>query len=308
MKKNIAVLFTAILLIGLLSACGVLGGGSDSDSESGGTVTIGGKPWTEQYILPYIIGIHLEENTDFDVQYEEGLGEVAILTPAIDDGDIDVYVEYTGTGLEAVLNEQAEEGESADSVYDRVKEGYEEEFNVTWLEPLGFENTYTLAYHPDSGYDADTYSDLVETSKNEDMIFGAPHAFYEREGDGYDAMLEVYPFEFTETESLDANVMYEALESQEVDLIPAFTTDGRIERYNLETTEDDQGFFPKYDAVPLVRQEALDENPGLKEAINELAGQISEEEMQEMNARVDIDGDEHQTVAREFLKEKGIIE
>ncbi|TFB19630.1 glycine/betaine ABC transporter substrate-binding protein [Filobacillus milosensis] len=303
MRKKLIGFIATLLLISLLSACGI-GSSGDGDKE----IVIGGKPWTEQFILPHIIGQYLEANTDFSVQYETGLGEVAVLTPAIDDGDIDVYVEYTGTGLEAVLNEQAKEGESSDSVLKRVRKGYEEEFNVTWLKPLGFENTYTLAYHPDSGYDAETFSDLVEVSKNEDMLFGAPHAFYEREGDGYEAMIDTYPFEFSDTKPLDANVMYEAVNNQEVDLIPAFTTDGRIERYNLGTTKDNKGFFPKYDAVPLVRMETLEKYPDLEEAINGLAGKISEEEMQEMNAKVDIDGMKAEDVAEEFLKEKGLIE
>ncbi|WP_369404809.1 glycine betaine ABC transporter substrate-binding protein [Piscibacillus salipiscarius] len=231
-----------------------------------------------------------------------------MITPAIDKGDIDVYVEYTGTGLEAVLKEQAKEGESSESVLKRVREGYEEKFNVTWLQPLGFENTYTLAYHQDAGYNAETFSDLVDISKNQEMSFGAPHAFYEREGDGYEAMIETYPFEFSRKDSLDANVMYEAVHNKEVDLIPAFTTDGRIERYNLQTTTDDKGFFPKYDAVPLVRMETLEKHPDLKGVINELAGQISEKEMQEMNAKVDIDNMKPEEVAKQFLQDKGLID
>src|SRR5699024_5445249 len=138
----------------------------------------------EQYILPYILGGVIEENTDYDVKYEEGLGEVAILTPALDKGEIDLYVEYTGTGLKDVLEEETEPGESPDSVYDRVKKGYDEEFDVKWLEPLGFENAYTLTYAPDSGYEAETISELAEISQKNDMVFGAPHPFYERVGEG----------------------------------------------------------------------------------------------------------------------------
>ncbi|SEQ41452.1 glycine betaine ABC transporter substrate-binding protein [Piscibacillus halophilus] len=300
-KRKRLFFMISILFVSLLAACG--SSGSDE-----GTIKIGGKPWTEQYILPQIVGQYIEAHTDLDVQYEDGLGEVAVITPAIDQGDIDIYVEYTGTGLEAVLNEQAEERESSESVFQRVKEGYEEKFNVTWLEPLGFENTYTLAYHPDADYDAQTFSDLVEVSQNQEMSFGAPHPFYEREGDGYDAMIETYPFDFSRTDSLDPNVMYEAVYNKEVDLIPAFTTDGKIERYGLQATTDDLGFFPKYDAAPLIRMETLENHPELEDVINELAGQISEEEMQEMNAKVDIDDMKAEVVAEEFLKGKGLID
>ncbi|WP_027965088.1 glycine betaine ABC transporter substrate-binding protein [Halalkalibacillus halophilus] len=299
-----------LLLIGIIALMTVVVAACGSDEEGGSdrSLIVSGKNWTEQYILTYIIGEYIQENSDYDVQYEEGLGEVAILTPALEDGEIDLYVEYTGTGLEAVLGEVVEEGESADSVYERVKEGYEEEYNVTWLEPLGFENTYTLAFAEDAEFEASTASELVELSQERDMIFGAPHAFYEREGDGYDAMVETYPFEFTETPGLDANLMYDAVRTGEVDLIPAFTTDGRIERFNLQTTEDDQGFFPQYDAVPIVRMDTLEDFPELEDLLNELAGTMDEEVMQDLNARVDIDEERYEDVARDFLIEHDLIE
>jgi len=300
MKKRVAglALFASIALVG----CG------SSDGDASEPIVISGKQFSEQYILPQLLGQYVESKTDYEVEYKEGLGEVAILTPALEKGDIDVYVEYTGTGLQSVLEADLEQGESSDSVLKRVREGYEEKFGVTWLEPLGFENTYALAYSKDQPYNAKTYSELVEASKSEDIVFGAPHAFYERPGDGYEAMLEVYPFEFSEKESLDPNVMYEAVKQGDVDVVTAFTTDGRIERFDLAITTDDKGFFPKYDAAPLVRLETLETYPELEDVLNELAGKISLEDMQKMNARVDIDSEKPEDVARDFLVEKGLIE
>ena len=295
MKKFIGIIVLSLAL--LLGAC-------SSEDE----LIIGGKPWTEQYILPYVLGIYIESETDIKVKYEDGLGEVAILTPAIEKGEIDMYVEYTGTGLKDVLKEDAEAGESSDSVYERVKKGYEDKFNVTWLEPLGFENGYTLAYSKENDYGLSTYSELAERSADEEIVFGAPHSFYERQGDGYDDLVETYSFAFESTKSLDPNVMYEAVKSGDVDVIPAFTTDSRIQLFDLATTEDDLGFFPKYDAAPIVRQEALERFPELEKVVNQLAGQISEKEMLKMNARVDLDKEKPDDVAREFLIEKGLIE
>lgn len=295
----------SLLTIGIAASL-LLGACSSSNSEE--TLVISGKPWTEQFILPQILGQYIESKTDYNVEYKEGLGEVAIMTPALEKGDIDLYVEYTGTGLKDVLKEESEVGESSESVLERVKKGYEEKFQATWLSPLGFENTYTLAYAKDKDYDAKTYSDLVEISRTGNMVFGAPHAFYEREGDGYDDFINSYPFTFTRTESLDPNVMYEAVKNGDVDIIPAFTTDGRIERFELQTTKDDLGFFPKYDAAPVVRLEALEKFPELEKVLNDLAGKISEEDMLKMNARVDIDGDKAEDVAHDFLVEKGLID
>ncbi|TFE03370.1 glycine betaine ABC transporter substrate-binding protein [Jeotgalibacillus sp. R-1-5s-1] len=284
----------------VLGACGNTSGSADEP------IIVAGKPWTEQYILPHILELYIEGNSEYEVELEEGLGEVAILTPSIENGDIDMYVEYSGTGLEAVLNEKADQGESSESILERVREGYEERYEVAWLEPLGFENSYTMAYAADSGITATTYTELAGVSN--ELVFGAPHSFYEREGDGYDALVEAYGYEFTSAESFDASIMYDAVRTGQVDVIPAFTTDGRIERFNLVTTEDDLGFFPKYDAVPIVRMDILEDYPELEEVMNGLAGQISDEEMQEMNARVDIDGDDYRTVAQEFLQSKGLIE
>ncbi len=297
-SKLISLVILAAMLV--VSACGTNSGSGQQD-----TITVSGKMWTEQYILTHMLAAVLEEKTDLNVEVEEGLGEVSILTPALENGDIDVYVEYTGTGLEAVLKEQAEPGESADDILERVRKGYEDTYNVTWLEPLGFENTYTLAYTEEQDFNAETYSDLIPVSS--DLSFGAPHQFYEREGDGYDALIAEYGFKWSETESFDPNIMYEAVKNGDVDIIPAFTTDGRIERYNLQTTKDDKGFFPPYYAAPVVRQEVLDSHPEVKEALNALAGQITEEEMSELNARVDIDQEKAEDVARDFLLSKGII-
>ena len=295
MKKMLGTLLFMVIL--LLGACS----GKDE-------IIIGGKPWTEQFILPHVLGEFIEEETDYKVTYKEGLGEVAILTPALEKGDIDLYVEYTGTGLKDVLKEESDSGESSQSVFERVKKGYEEKFDVTWLEPLGFENGYTLAYMKDKSYDADSYSDLAKYSNDEAVTFGAPHAFYERQGDGYEDMVKVYPFTFANTKSLDPNVMYEAVKSGDVDVIPAFTTDSRIQLFDLATTKDDAGFFPKYDAAPIVRQATLKKFPKLEEVLNKLAGKITAEDMLRMNARVDLDKEKPEDVARAFLVEKGLIQ
>ncbi|MER2091016.1 MAG: glycine betaine ABC transporter substrate-binding protein [Sporosarcina sp.] len=295
MKKGIGIILLSLTL--LLGACG----GKEE-------IVISGKPWTEQFILPHILGQYIEAETDYKVKYKDGLGEIAIMTPAIEKGDIDLYVEYTGSGLKDVLKEESKAGESSESVLKRVRKGYEDKFKVTWLEPLGFENTYTLAFTKEKEYKATTYSELAAISEDEDMVFGAPHAFYERQGDGYEDMVKSYPFTFKETKSLDPNVMYEAVKNGDVDVIPAFTTDSRIQMFDLSTTEDDLGFFPKYDAVPVIRQETLKKFPELEKVLGSLAGKITEEDMLKMNARVDLDKEKPEDVAKEFLLEKKLIE
>jgi osmoprotectant transport system substrate-binding protein len=296
MRKIIVLLLISILMVVVLSAC---------NNDQKDKIVISGKMWTEQYILPHILSEYIQEKTDYKVEVKDGLGEVNILTPAIEKGDIDMYVEYTGTGLEGVLKQKAKPGQTPDEVYEQVKKGYKDKFNVVWLKPLGFENTYTLAYTKDKAFKATTFSDIVPISK--DLTFGAPHTFYERETDGYDSMVEAYGFSFKETESFDPNIMYEAVKNGEIDLIPAFTTDARIVRYDFGTLKDDKAFFPPYYAAPIVRQETLEQFPELEKVLNELAGKITEEEMSEMNAKVDLDKEDAKKVAKDFLIKKGLI-
>ncbi|MGE6415921.1 glycine betaine ABC transporter substrate-binding protein [Planococcus kocurii] len=290
----------------IIASIALVGCSSGEDAKE--PIIIGGKPWTEQYILPYILGEYIEANSEYTVEYEDGLGEVSILTPALEKGDIDMYVEYTGTGLKDVLKRDSEPGQSSEEVLEAVRKGYEEELGATWLEPLGFENGYTLAYSKDSGFDAETYSDLAAISASEDVTFGGPHSIYERQGDGYEDLKATYDFKFSATESFDPSIMYEAVKNGDVDVIPAFTTDSRIELFDLATTKDDLNFFPKYDAALVVRLETLEAYPELKDVLNELAGQISEEDMLAMNSKVDVDKEQPQDVAREFLIEKELIE
>lgn len=280
---------------------GLRGGNSDD------TIVISGKKWTEQYILPYIISEYVKDKTDYDVTVKEGLGETPIMTQAIRKGDIDMFVEYTGTGLMTILKEEYRPEDSADEIYNRVKKGYSEKYQLEWLKPLGFENTYALALNQK------TYKQLgVKTisefaPKSSGISFGGPTDFYERE-DGYDAFVKTYNLNFSEKRSLDPNLMYSAVKEGEVDAIPAYTTDGRIVRFNLGVLEDDKKFFPPYYAAPVIRQDTLKQFPELKNVINGLGGKISEREMAEMNAKVDLDKEDPKEVAREFLKKKGLIQ
>ncbi len=281
---------------------GMRGGGEDEEA-----IVIAGKKWTEQYILPHIVSEYIKDKTDYNVRVQDGLGETPILTQAIRKADIDIYVEYTGTGLLTILKEEYNPENSADEIYDRVKKGYSEQYDLEWMKPLGFQNTYALAVNEetDKKYQAATISDLAPSSS--EITFGGPTDFFERE-DGYDPFVETYNLNFQEKRSLDPNLMYSAVREGEVNAIPAYTTDGRLVRFNLKVLEDDKKFFPPYYAAPIVRKETLEKYPELGDTINELAGQISEEEMAEMNARVDLDKENPREVAIDFLKQKNLID
>jgi osmoprotectant transport system permease protein len=302
-RKNIAwkkALYVVVPVIVLISFLGY------KQSTNQNTIVIAGKKWTEQYILPYIIAEYVKDKTNYHVKVEEGLGETPILNGAIQKGDIDMYVEYTGTGLLTILKEKYNPSLTPNDVYKKVKQGYTEKYHLAWLKPLGFENTYALALNQQKYQQlgAKTVSDLAQESSQ--LVFGGPADFYERE-DGYNGLVQTYNLSFNDKRTLDANLMYDAVKNGKADVIPAYTTDGRIPRYHLGILKDDKHFFPPYYAAPIVREDTLKKFPKLKDVVNQLGGKISEKDMAEMNAKVDIDKQDPRDVAREFLKEKGLI-
>lgn len=300
MKKFVTIMFAFLLIFGI-TACG------NKDSAESGKIIVSGKEFTEQVILTHIFAEYLKANTDLDVEVKEALSGVFVLQEAMKKGEVDLYVEYTGTGYLNVLDEAFEPGMSPDEVYDATKEGYAEEFNIAWLEPLGFNNTYALAVRKELAEElsAETYSDLIETSS--EYSFGSDPEFFER-SDGYDGLTEEYGYDFKQKVNIDPDLMYTAAKDAEIDVITAFSTDARIDQYDLKVLEDDKGFFPPYYAAPIIRQEVLDANEDLEDLLNKLAGILDDEKMRALNARVNIDKKTDKEVAIEFLKEEGLIE
>lgn len=313
--KKIALIIAAAFLV--LSACGLSqgdtssnGGGSKQSANSGksdaGPIVISGKPFTEQRILPYLLADYIKAKTDYSIQVRPAVGPTGALQTAITDGDIDMYVEYTGTGYLAVLKKEFKSGESAKKIYKQTKQAYEKKYHLTWLAPLGFQNTYTLALRkgPAQKYGIKKASDIAPVSGK--FKFGAPATFYGR-ADGYEYMNKAYGFHFKDHVSMKPGLMYEALKKGEVDVIPAFTTDARIDKYNLATTVDNKHIFPPYYAAPVVRMDTLKAYPKLDDVLKQLKGKISAEEMRHMNGEVDIHKKKPENVAKAFLKSKGLI-
>ena len=293
--------FVLILLMSLLlAAC------TGVEKTEKGKIVVSGKKFTEQVILTHLLAEYLKANTDLEVEVEDSLGGVFVLHEAMKKGEIDLCVEYTGTGYLNVLKHEYKAGQTPDEVYEETKRGYKEKFNITWLEPLGFNNTYALATREELANDlgVKTYSDLSQKASK--LTFGADAEFFER-GDGFDALANVYNFKFRKTTNIDPDLQYEAAKNGNIDVITAFSTDARIKQYNLTLLEDDKNFFPPYYAVPIVRQEVLDANPGLEETLRNLAGILSDEKMMELNAQVNLQGKDPKEVAIQFLKSEGLI-
>lgn len=316
--KKLLILFAALALV--LSACsntvntggnGNSAKGNTSKTNSGnkkkaGPIVISGKPWTEQRILPYILADYIKAKTKYPVKVREGVGETDVLQQAITQGKIDMYVEYTGTGYLEVLKKKFKRSQSAQKIYQMTKKGYEKKYHLTWTAPLGFQNTYAITVRKSTAkkYHLKNSTDITKYSNK--FIFGAPATFYGR-ADGFKYMTDAYNYHFKRHVSLKPGLMYEALQKGQVDVIPAFTTDARIDLYHLATTKDNKHIFPPYYAAPVVRMDTLKAYPKLKGVLNSLKGKISVKEMRQMNGEVDIHHKKPENVAKKFLKDKGLI-
>jgi osmoprotectant transport system permease protein len=245
---------------------------------------------------------HLEAR-GFPVDRRPGLGGTEISFGALRSGGVDVYPEYTGTGLLAVLGEEPPGSRVA--AFRRVARVFEERWGVRWLPPLGFQNSYAITVRRATAdsLGLSTLSDLARVGDR--LVAGFTPDFLGR-ADGLPGLRAVYGFEPAAVRSLLQAVKYQALAAREVDVIDGYGTDGLIDRYDLVVLDDDRGFFPPYDAAPLVGVRMLREQPDALVALAELGGRIDEETMRELNRRVEVDGEPVEVVARDGLASIGL--
>ena len=300
--KSLSILFGMAIACGLL-ALTLTGCGDGQDTAS--TVRVGTKNFTEQLILGSMITQLIEAKTDLRVERRFNLGGTMICHGALVNGDIDLYPEYTGTAITAIL--QQEVVASPEAVYRAVSEAYETRFDCEWLDPFGFNNTYAITAREQDAQEKGwkTIEDLRETAAG--LSAGFTAEFVERP-DGYPGLRKAYGFEFGTVRDLDPGLMYRAVAQGEVDIICAFATDGRIAAYKLQPLADNRGFFPPYYAAPVVRRETLKAHPELREVLALLGGILDDAAMQQLNYAVDEQKRAPADVAREFLQSKGLLE
>ncbi|NJN56824.1 MAG: quaternary ammonium transporter [Leptolyngbyaceae cyanobacterium SL_5_9] len=292
-------LFTALIIV----SC--TGGGGDTENTDAATIRVGSKDFTEQFIIGEMYALVLED-AGFQVERKLNLGGTPVAQAALESNEIDLYPEYTGTGLLTVLKQPANSDQ--EEVYQTVADSYKEQFNLIWLEPSPMNNTQALAMTQE-GSDSlgvKTISDLAAQAGELTMI--GPPEFEARE-DGLPGIKAVYgDFELEEYKAVDPGLRYQALVDGEADVAVAFSTDGEIAAFDLVLLEDDKQLFPPYQVAPVVRQEALDANPGIADALNELSPLLTNEVMQQLNYEVSGNQREPAEVAREFLTQEGLIE
>jgi osmoprotectant transport system permease protein len=292
--------------IGLITASGILfmiypllSGEEKKD------IVIAGKLGSEPEILINMYKLLIEEHTDLNVELKPGFGKTSFVFNALKSGSIDIYPEFTGTAISEFLKETAVSTDRKE-VYEQARKGMLEQFHMVMLEPMDYNNTYALAV-PESiaeQYHLKTISDLKTAQQN--IKAGFTLEFTDRE-DGYRGIQKLYDIHFENVVTMEPKLRYNAINTGEINLVDAYSTDSELRQYNLIVLEDDKHLFPPYQGAPLLRKETVDKYPEIKEALNKLAGKISDDEMREMNYKVNVEGISAEEVAREYLEREGLL-
>lgn len=308
MKKlrKMAIGLMVSMLALTITACGS-SGQNVSGSVSKGKVVIGGKDFTEQRILPEITSIYLKEN-GYDTKVSGNMGSTVVRT-ALENGQIDLYWEYTGTAL-VVFNKQTVETDP-DKAFQKVQE-IDSKKQLAWLNKTPFNDTFAILMRADEANKLGfkSISDLanyVNANPNK-LKFGTDAEFYARK-DGLPGLEKLYGFSFNvqNVVRMDAGLVYNALNNSQIDIAMGLSTDGRIKGLNLVVLNDDRKFFPAYNAAPVVRQAVLDQNPELKTLLNNISSRLDDNTITELNYEVDGKHEDVAKVARDWLVKEQLI-
>lgn len=308
LKKMAAVGFAAMMAV-MTAGCGNSAESAENTSagEEKEPIQIATKPMTEQYILGEMLKDLIEYETDYTVEITKGIGGgTNNIHPAMEKGEFDLYPEYTSSGWVMVLGHDASEVDD-DEMMTKLQEEYNEKFDMSWVGLYGFNNTYAVAVRKDIAdqYQLKTTSDLSPVSG--ELVFGGNPDYIERD-DGFYLLCDAYDLNFKDVKDIDIGLKYEALDNGDIDVTNGFTTDAQLGSDNLLVLEDDKHLQVSYFCSTVVRNEALEEYPGLEEALLKMDGILSDEEMAKLNYKVEVEGQDEGEVAKAYLMEKGMIE
>lgn len=264
-------------------------------------VSIGSKIHGESRLLAEIMAQTIEQNTDLHVNRRYGLGGTMICFEALRTHEIDLYPEYTGTITTAILH-QDDNGPSSDSSHRVISDSLRKKYAMILGLPLGFNNTYALVSRPE--LNLNSISDL---RKRNDLRYGFSNEFLSRK-DGFQGLNSFYNLQLAMPRGIDHGLAYQALAQKQIDVTDAYSTDGKLKTYGFQLLKDDQHFFPPYEAVPIYRQEFLEQHPEVKNVLDQLFNVLDEETMQSLNFQYEAERISLATVAYDFLSQKGILQ
>ncbi|HCL02730.1 MAG TPA: ABC transporter permease [Lachnoclostridium phytofermentans] len=303
-KKKKRGIQKGILTVTVLAIIAIFALTTRTNANNQRVITIGSKDFTEQAILGNLVADLIESKTDIVVDRRFDLGGTQVCFSALNKGEIDMYVEYSGTAYLSTLGHT--EKKDKDQIFDIVKEEFKSKYDIDVLKQMSFNNTYALAVTEEtaSKYQLKKVSDLAKIAKT--MKAGTTFEFLNRE-DGLPGLQKEYAFTIGETFAIDGAPRYTALVNKDVDVIDAFTTDGLLKKFGLTVLEDDKGFFPPYYAMPIVRSETLAQYPEIIPLLEELGEILTNDTMLELNYQVDELQKSPEAVAKEFLQNQNLI-
>lgn len=298
MKKIIKILSLTLIAVMLLTlaACG----GGDKK------VTVASKQFTENILLSEIYAQLIEGKTDLKVERKQNLGGTSVCFPAMEKGEIDIYVEYSGTAYNEILKLDGDGNVSAEEIYNVSVERLNEDYGITMFQPVGINNTFALGMLRSKAEELGV-STMSGLAGAEGLRFGANHIFYTRELDGYDPMVALYGLTFVEALKMDTSLLYDAIEQGQLDVMVVYATDSLLKKYDMVVLEDDKALFPPYHGAPICRNEVLEAHPELREVLDLLKDSITDERMQELDYEIDVNNKTPEAVAKEFIQAEGLL-
>lgn len=298
-KKTILGAFAIVIIVILLF--NTIGGALNKNDEK---IVIASKDYTEQIVLMNLYADVIEDKTDLKVERKENLGGTQVCVEAMKKGEVDMYIDYTGTQYMSILKHDT--NNDTNQVYDICKKEMKDKYGFDILGQTNFNNTYILAMKQELAdkYGINNTSDLKKCAPK--LVTGTTLEFLNRK-DGYNKLCEFYGLEFKSNKGMDSSARYTALDNDEVNVIDAFATDGLLKKFKLKLIEDDKNFFPPYHAIPTLRDGILKEHSELEDVCNELSEKLTNDVMQNLNYQVDELGKKPEQVAHQWLLDEGII-
>ncbi|MGG3281326.1 osmoprotectant ABC transporter substrate-binding protein [Paenibacillus solani] len=292
--KWITTLVGLMMIVAFTSACGI-----KSD------ITIGTQTYTETKIIAEIYKALIEDQTDLKVDIIPDLASSSLVINAMKKNDVQMSTLYTGE----IFNNHFPISGTKDraEVLKEAQEGFQEYFGFTWMNPLGFENTYAFTVRRDLA-ETNGYTKISDVKKDmANMKLGVDTTWLERSTDGYPAFSKAYDIKFGQIFPMEISLVYSAVANEQVDIVLAYSTDSRLKAYELQTLQDDKQFFPPYDASPVLRSDLLKEHPEIQDAIAPIVGKLDADTMISLNYQVDIEKKSEREVAIAYLKEQGLL-
>lgn len=267
------------------------------------SIVIGSKKFSEQYILGEMMALLIEDRLGVSVERKFTLGGTLVCHEALLAGGIDLYPEYTGTALVAILKESTESDPKR--VRGRVEAGYAS-LGLEWLTPFGFDNTYVLTVRREDA-EANGWHKLSDLRKDANTLTAGFESEFIERVDGYVGLKRTHNMQFGSVADMEQSLMYAALARGEVDVICAYATDGRIDKFDLVALHDDLGVFPPYEAAVVSRPSVFESHPKLRKTLEQISGRLDDQTMRSLNGLVDIDGRSARSVARDYLQSQGLL-